>query len=109
MQKELDTMNHCERILAAIRHEPVDRIPTDIWATGEVWDKLRAHFRVGSNIEIYDRLDIDGIISIAPRYIGPPLPREGDYHENEWGMGFRMQAYGTGRTSSLSITGAASR
>src|SRR5689334_22240174 len=89
-------MNHRERILAAIQHQPVDRIPTDIWATAEVWNKLQRHFDTSNNIEIYDRLDIDGIIGITPPYNGPELRIEGDYHENEWGMGFRKQAYGTG-------------
>ncbi len=89
-------MNHRERILAAIRHQPVDRIPTDIWATPEVWATLRRHFGVTDNRQIYDALDIDGIIGIAPPYVGPSLRVEGDYHENEWGMGYRSQRYSTG-------------
>ena len=89
-------MNHKERIIAAIRHEKVDRIPTDIWATGEVWENLRTHFGVNTNIDVYDRLDIDGIIGIAPPYIGPQLKVDGDYHENEWGIGYKSQRYGTG-------------
>jgi uroporphyrinogen decarboxylase len=89
-------MNHRERVLAAIRHEPVDKIPSDIWATGEVWSKLLAHFGTDRPIDVYDRLDIDGIMGIAPPYIGPPLRNDGDYHENEWGMGYRKQAYNTG-------------
>ncbi len=59
-------MNHRERILAAIRHQPVDRLPTDIWATPEVWDRLCAHLGVTNTIEVLDKLDIDGIIEIAP-------------------------------------------
>src|SRR5437870_2266947 len=89
-------MNHRERILAAIQHQPVDRIPTDIWATAEVWNKLRQHFHTNENAQVYDRLDIDGIISITPPYIGPKLRIEDNYHENEWGMAYRSQAYGTG-------------
>jgi len=85
-------MNHRERILAAARHQPVDRQPTDIWATGEAWQKLRAHTGASTNLEVYDALDIDGIIEIAPPYIGPPLVRRDDYWENEWGMGHRTQA-----------------
>ncbi len=89
-------MNHRERILAAICHQPVDRIPTDIWATDEVWSALRHYCRVENNLEVYNALDIDGIIGITPPYIGPPLKVEGSYHENEWGMGFRSQQYATG-------------
>ena len=94
-------MNHRDRILAAIRHEPTDRPPTDIWATAEVWDKLKTHFGVDSNLAVYDKLGIDGIMGIAPPYIGPELRVDpawpAGYHENEWGMGFRPQKdYTTG-------------
>ena len=34
------TMTSRERLLAAINHETCDRVPTDIWATDEVWAKL---------------------------------------------------------------------
>jgi uroporphyrinogen decarboxylase len=89
-------MNHRERILSAIRHEPVDRLPTDIWATQEVWQKLAAHFQVDNRLDLYDCLNIDGIIGVPPPYIGPEHLKEDGYWENEWGMGYRMQEYETG-------------
>ncbi len=85
-----------ERILAAIRHQPVDRLPTDMWATLEVYDKLYAHLGVDNTIELYDRLGIDGIMGISPPYIGPELRIGPDYQEDEWGCGYRPQAYATG-------------
>ncbi len=85
-----------ERVLAAVRHRPVDRLPTDMWATTEVYDKLFAHLGVHDLVSLYDRLGIDGIINVAPPYIGPPLRVEGDYQEDEWGVGYRPQAYATG-------------
>ena len=94
-------MNHRERILAAIRHQPVDRVPTDIWATAEVWQKLQAHFGVDNSLAVYERLGIDGIFGISPPYIGPPPRAEEGYWENEWGMGYRHQAYETGVYSEL--------
>jgi hypothetical protein len=36
-----NNMNQRERMLAAKKHQPVDRLPTDIWATPEVWEKLQ--------------------------------------------------------------------
>jgi uroporphyrinogen decarboxylase len=51
-----------ERILAAIRHEPVDRLPCDIWATGEVWEMLQAYFQEEDPLKIRDLLGIDGIV-----------------------------------------------
>lgn len=89
-------MDHRQRILAAIRHQPVDRVPTDIWATPEVWDKLFTYFGVKTPLEVYDRLGIDGILEFAAPYIGAAPKQGGTYHYNEWGMGYRMQAYGTG-------------
>ena len=65
-------MNARERMLAAINRRPVDRIPTDIWATPEVWAKLRDHF--GEQADIMAALRIDGMGRAGPEYVGPPLP-----------------------------------
>ena len=85
-------MNHRERIMGAIRHERLDGWPTDIWAVPEVWTRLRAHFGVATNLEVYDLLGIDGIMEISPPYIGPALKHTAEYQVNEWGMGTRTQA-----------------
>jgi uroporphyrinogen decarboxylase len=120
-------MNHRERILAAIRHQPVDRCPTDFWATPEVQEKLFEHFGIRRQtrsdswtgkgviageavslmgnvlsrggegiIDLYDAVGIDGIINISPPYIGPALLADGNYSENEWGMGYRRWDHGEG-------------
>ena len=91
-----------ERVLAAIHHQPFDRVPTDIWATDEVYTRLYNHFGldarggVESQLTLWDELQIDGIPGITPPYIGPTLKVDGEYHENAWGMGFRPQRYATG-------------
>lgn len=85
-------MNHRERILAAVRRQPVDRCPTDIWAVPEIWERLRGHFGVTANLGVYEALGIDGILGIAPPYIGPALAHTADYRVNEWGMRTRTQA-----------------
>jgi uroporphyrinogen decarboxylase len=86
-------MNSRERMLAAIRHQPVDRVPTDIWATPEVWEKLRQRFGDG----ISDALHIDGMRSAEPRYVGPPIPAlPQDESANMWGMRSRRVDYGSG-------------
>ena len=71
-RQERDQMNARERVLAAIQREPLDRVPTDIWATPEVWALLRAHF--GSEAQAYAELHIDGMRSVTAEYVGPPLP-----------------------------------
>ncbi|MCL5994630.1 MAG: hypothetical protein M1546_01075, partial [Chloroflexi bacterium] len=104
-------MDHRQRILAAIHHEPVDRVPTDFWAVPLVQYQLFKHFGIDAGtdtspegmrpmdsmvmrrqepiVELFDNLDIDGIFRLMPPYIGPELRVEDDYAENEWGMGFR--------------------
>jgi uroporphyrinogen decarboxylase len=94
-------MNPRQRILAAIRHQPLDRFPTDIWATQEVWEKLYRYFGITGRLPtdrlaLYDLLGVDGIIEIAPPYIGPTLPVRDGIRYDEWQMGYRLQDYGSG-------------
>ena len=116
-------MNHRERILAAIRHQPLDRVPTDMWATAEVLHMLFAYFGIAvdaagvtrpgepqevglqgspdtyddlSLVALWDRLDIDGILTVSPPYSGPPLAQVGEVSVDEWGVGLRRQHYETG-------------
>jgi uroporphyrinogen decarboxylase len=89
-------MDHRERILAAIHHEPLDRFPTDIWATPEVWEKLCQYFSTTNRTVVYDCLGIDGIFGVSPKYIGSELRTVNGVHYNEWGMGYRAQEYGSG-------------
>lgn len=82
---KFSAMNSRERMLAAINRQPLDRIPTDIWATEEVWAKLRAHF--GPGVDVMAALHIDGVNSIDATYIGPALPVvPADETINFWGM-----------------------
>ncbi len=85
-------MNARERMLAAINRQPVDRVPTDIWATGEVWTKLREHF--GEGVDIHAALHIDGFAGVGARYAGPPLPEapEGE-SVDYWGIRRKRVAY----------------
>jgi uroporphyrinogen decarboxylase len=111
-------MTHRERILKAIRHERCDRIPTDIWATTEVLEKLFDYFGIveGKNsvnpgiglgggpftqgieaiLKLWDKLGIDAIFHISPSYIGPKLKEENGIRYNEWGIGRKTQSYGQG-------------
>lgn len=85
-------MNSRERVMAAVNRQPVDRIPTDIWATGEVFAKLRAHF--GEGVDILAELHVDGMASVGPDYVGPaqpPMP-EGE-SVDYWGIRRRRVAH----------------
>lgn len=93
------SMTPRERILAAINHQPVDRIPTDYWATAEVTERLCAHLGCASTLEMFDRLGIDGIVGVAPPYCGPELADLGDPGWSAlqaWGMRFKRQRYAGG-------------
>lgn len=91
-------MNSRERILAAVNREKLDRIPTDIWMTGEVFAKLESHY--GSIQAAYSELRIDSIAGLAPAYIGPdfPEPPAGEFYGffGYWGIRERAVNYGTG-------------
>lgn len=111
-------MNNRERILRAVRHERVDRIPTDMWATPEVQEALMNALGITEGkdsssphiglcggplsrgvagiIALWDKLGVDGIFSIAPPYIGPEIPRLEKGRRNEWGFEYRTVNYGTG-------------
>ncbi len=90
-------MTSRERILAAVRHQPLDRFPTDIWAVPETWRKLREHFEVEDDLEVYDRLAIDGIMGISPAYHGPVIQGpDSSLRYDEWGFGYAPQEYAGG-------------
>jgi uroporphyrinogen decarboxylase len=82
-------------MLAAMNHEPVDRVPTDIWATGEVWAKLRGHF--GAEADLRALLHIDGMAGVGAKYVGPPAPAAPPGETSDfWGRRWRKVSYGTG-------------
>jgi len=90
------TLSSRDRVLAAIRHLPVDRVPTDYWGTSEITQKLCDHLGCEGQIEMYDSLGIDGIPGTAPPYIGPALPgpeAPGTEVFRAWGIRFKQQQY----------------
>ena len=86
-----EAMNARERMLSAMRRQPTDRVPTDIWATPEVWSQLGARF--GSREEACEQLHIDGMAYVDASYIGPsPDAPEGEA-ANYWGVRTRPVYY----------------
>ena len=80
-------MNSRERVLTAIELGTPDRIPLDIWATVEVWQKLQEHFGTDDLEVIRQKLHIDGFANVGPAYVGPEIPVYADGTiENYWGM-----------------------
>jgi len=96
-------MNSRERVLAAINLEPVDRIPTDIWATHEVFNMLENYF--GDSEKINQELHIDGLKGVGGKYIGPDMPKVGsDEYIDVWGIVYKKVPFKTGAYDEQSIT-----
>ncbi|TEU08041.1 MAG: uroporphyrinogen-III decarboxylase-like protein [Anaerolineales bacterium] len=87
-----ETMTPRERWLAVLGREKPDRVPMDYWTTDEARDKLMRHLGVSDEQAMLKRLHIDRPITVAPRYVGPPLPP----HEDVFGVKKRDVDYGTG-------------
>jgi uroporphyrinogen decarboxylase len=89
-------MTSKQRVLDAIDHKRTDRVPLDLWATKEVFDKLCAHFRTDRADDVMEELGID-IRRIEPKYIGPQLEAslEGKI-KDIWGVTRRRIEYSGG-------------
>ena len=74
-------MTRKERILAAMNHEEVDRLPTDYWGVPEITRKLLRHFNVKTFEEVCDILRIDYIQFVEPKFLGRPDP-----NADMWGI-----------------------
>lgn len=88
-----ESMTPRERWQAVLARRTPDRVPMDYWGTVEATDKLMHHLGVGNRWEMYERLHIDKVVSVAPRYVGPKLPRLQDMY----GRRFEWVSYGSGR------------
>jgi uroporphyrinogen decarboxylase len=80
-------MNSRERVLAAVEHRPSDRVPVDLWAEEEVWQRLERDLGVAGQDAIRERLDVD------VRYISPVYPPDvvaDGVKQNMWGERWMM-------------------
>jgi uroporphyrinogen decarboxylase len=81
-----------ERWIAVIKRQRVDRVPCDIWATPEVFEKLAKELNCADQWAVIDKLEIDAPYRIDPTYIGPSLANDCDF----WGVRHKEVNYGTG-------------
>ncbi len=88
-----------ERWLATLRREKADRVPCDYRATPEATRKLLDYLGVASVAAMHERLHIDPIVDVGPRYVGPPIPADADvfgirYEDTDYGLGtYRNAVY----------------
>ena len=84
-------MTSLERWLAVLAGERADRVPMDYWATAEATERLMEHLECDGD-ELYERLHIDRVIAVGPRFVGPEPPAE----EDVFGCRYRTVDYGSG-------------
>ena len=92
-----ETLTPRERWLAVMQRQAPDRVPMDYWATPEATDRLLQHLGVSDTDALYQRLHIDPLVSVGPRYVGPPIPQG----EDVFGCRYRVVHYGTGAYSEV--------
>ncbi len=94
-------MNSKQRVLAAVGHVTrstvavggeLDRVPTDLWASPPVTDRLRAHFGVQDDERVLQALGVD-LRSVWPAYVGPELTTLDDGTWMDW-WGMRKKMVG---------------
>jgi uroporphyrinogen decarboxylase len=63
-------MSPRERVRTALSHQEPDRVPADLWAVPEVWQRLQHYFGDVSQAEVLKRLQVD-VRWVVPDYVGP--------------------------------------
>lgn len=66
-----ETMSSRERWLAVLHREVPDRLPMGYWATDEASECLMQYLQSDSMEAVYQRLHIDPVFTVSPKYIGP--------------------------------------
>jgi uroporphyrinogen decarboxylase len=87
-----DQMTPRERWLAVLRRQTPDRVPMDYWATPEFTQKLRQHLKVRTTRQMLEKLKVDFVCTVGPRYAGPSLGRSKDV----FGCRYKNINYGSG-------------
>ena len=87
-----ETMTSKERWLAVLERRKPDRVPMDYRATPEASQKVMRHLGCNTMEEVYDRLHIDKVAGVGPRYVGPETAPDADVY----GCRYTLIDYGTG-------------
>ena len=95
----VETMTPRERWLAVLRHEQPDRVPMDYWSTPEFERKLLKHLGCPDARAMFKALHIDRPVTVAPRYVGPPLEPGTDV----FGIHYTDITYGSGSYAEATV------
>ena len=76
-----------QRVLDSINHSEPDRVPIDFWATGDVYDRLMAHWNLSDKEAVLGRIGADLRYFNGPAYIGEAgKPDENGIITDHWGV-----------------------
>jgi uroporphyrinogen decarboxylase len=68
-----ESMTPKERWLAVLNRQKPDRLPMDYWGTQEATEKVLKYLGCATPWEMFEKLHIDRVVGVGPRYVGPPL------------------------------------
>ena len=87
-----ETMTPRERWLAVLTRRKPDRVPMDYWTTDEAAKKLSRYLGCRTRRQALEKLHVDYVVTVAPKYCGPRLRP----HTDVYGCRYRDVDYGTG-------------
>ena len=63
-------MNSRQRVLTALDHREPDRVPFDLWASPEVWQRLQQHLGASEREAVLQHFDVDLRYVEGPAFVG---------------------------------------
>jgi uroporphyrinogen decarboxylase len=95
-----ETLSSRERVRLALAHQETDRIPIAMVCSGinpPAREALESYLQRERGMSVADYLrPLIDIRMVTPAYIGPPLARGDDWHEDYWGVKRQAVSYGSG-------------
>lgn len=83
----MTSVNHRERVMTALSHQPPDRLPRDYWATAEVTARLLEHLGLPDRESLLRHFDIDLRTVEGPACVGQSFRAHPDGSvEDLWGV-----------------------
>lgn len=82
-----------ERWLALLNRQSYDRVPLTYRATAEFTEKLQSYLGLESLDQVAERLHLDPVVSVGPRYVGPTPQADTDV----FGIRYQYTDYPGGR------------
>jgi uroporphyrinogen decarboxylase len=80
-------MNSRQRVLTTLEHRQPDRVPFDLWAVPEVWERLQQHLGVADRESVLSHFDVDLRYVEGPAFVGQDRTVHPDGSvEDLWGV-----------------------